>query len=225
MSSDKSTTTYDSKEEQRYLENIQAEIESLSNLCFKLDRSILPGGEKNAAILLSLLSYIGARSDDFLREFRQPSGLGVGLLAYLGRSIFEAHCILCYLLSLAPPDVAQEVIKQIALDKEDLHKNIDDLFPQELKQKLPPQRARWNKLKDGTKRWDMRELVKTDSSLNDLYKKYYPFFNKFAHPTAFSLFCKEDEGAIRAARGAYLMMTYRCLIETTTRFANSLSKS
>jgi len=207
------------------LERIQSEIKELSNLCFKLDRSIIPGSEKTASILLRLLAYIGARSDDFLREFRQTDVLGIGMLAYLCRSIFEAYCILSHLLNLPPQGVEKEVMEQIALDIEELQRNIHDLVPPELKAKLPAQFAKWKALKNGAKRWNMSELIKTDSSLTELYKQYYPFFNKFAHPTAFSLFCEDDEGAVRAARGAYLMMTYKCLIDTTTRFTTSLSKS
>ena len=225
MFSDKSTTTFDFEEEQLYLERIQAEIESLSNLCFKLDRSVISGGAKTASILLRLLSYIGARSDAFLREFRRPDELDIGMLAYLGRSVFESHCILSHLLNLPPQRVDKEVIEQIALDKEELHKNIPALFPPELRAKLPAQLAKWKAMKNEAKRWNMNELIKNDPSLTDLYKKHYPFFNKFAHPTAFSLFCEDDEGALRAARGVYLMMTYKCLIETTARFTNSLSNS
>jgi hypothetical protein len=225
MFSDKSTTTFDSEEEQRYLERIQAEIKALSNLCFKLDGSIVPESQKTASILLRLLAYIGARSDDFLREFRRPDELCIGTLAYLGRSIFEAYCILSHLLKLPPQRAGMEVKEQIALDKEELHKNIHALFPPELKAKLPAQLAKWKALKNEAKKWNLNELIKSDPALTELYKKYYPFFNKFAHPTAFSLFCEDDEGALRAARGVYLMMTYKCLIDTTTRFTKSLSKS
>lgn len=225
MPSKESTTIFDSEEEQRYLARIQDEIKGLSNLCFKLDRSVIPGSEKTASVLLRLLSYIGARSDAFLREFRRPDELDIGMLAYLGRSVFEGYCILSHLLNLPPQRLDKEVIEQIALDKEELHKNIPALFPPELGAKLPAQLAKWKAMKNEAKRWNMNELIKSDPSLTDLYKKHYPFFNKFAHPTAFSLFCEDDEGALRAARGVYLMMTYKCLIETTARFTNSLSNS
>ena len=222
MLSNESTTCHKVEDECLYRERIETEAKLIFELCVQVHALVEQGADRNLVLINKPAFFLATRALDFLREFEEAHQYKTDVVAYLARSVFETNCILFHLLSLSLAEVANEARSQLALDMQELHKEVGPLLPPKDQAELPAKMSDWKAKAAGIKRWDVRRLVDDHGELKSSYLKHYPFFNKFAHPTALSLFRDHDISAIRASRGVYLVTTYESLIDSRLRFEKYL---